>query len=379
MADVQTKVLKPNLEFVRKIRASGGDTVKQCMQCANCSVACELSPADRPFPRKEMILAQWGQRDELLADPDIWLCFGCTDCSIQCPRGARPGDVMAAVRKEAIREFTPFGQFQQALESPKYLPLLIAIPVVLWGLIYILFSDPAGRESYFDGIFPPGILEPVLGGMTMLGMGLFAIGALKYWKVLVAAHPAPAGANLIRSVVKAVTEVMTHAKFRKCEEGATRAIGHMLMFYGFTVIFIGGSIVGIGFMFHLLELPLERNGAIGVILKIVMNIGAVGLIAGSGILIWYRWTRPERQMKGTYYDWFFMVVLFVTGVTGFLTELFRWFAPIEAAFVVYFIHLVAVFCLLGYAPWSKIAHLVYRTVALVHGHYVGREEPRVQA
>jgi quinone-modifying oxidoreductase subunit QmoC len=370
------KVLQPDLDFVRRIVSAGGDTVKQCMQCANCSVACELSPTDRPFPRKEMILAQWGQKEDLLNDPDIWLCFGCTDCSIQCPRGARPGDVMAAVRKEAIRKFTPFGAVQKALESPKWLPLLIAVPVVLWGLIYLLFSDPDGRESYFDGIFPPGILEPLLGAMTMLGMGLFAAGALRYWKALVAAHPAPAGANLVGSIVAALTEVMTHAKFRKCEEGSTRALGHMLMFYGFTVIFIGGSIVGGGFMFHLLKLPLEHegNGLIGILFKVLMNIGAIGLIVGSFILLWYRRTRPERQMKATYYDWFFLVALFVTGVTGLLTEVFRWIAPIELAFAIYFIHLVTVFCLLGYAPWSKIAHLVYRTVALVHAHYTGREK-----
>ena len=37
-----------------------------------------------------------------------------------------------------------------------------------------------------------------------------------------------------------------------------------------------------------------------------------------------------------------------------------------------FIHLIFVFLLLGYAPWSKIAHMVYRAVALVHCRYVGR-------
>ena len=150
----------------------------------------------------------------------------------------------------------------------------------------------------------------------------------------------------------------------------------MLMFYGFSIIFIGGSIVGGGFMFHLLKLPLEHeaNGAIGILLKVAMNIGAVGLIVGSFILLWYRRTRPERQMKATYYDWFFLIALFVTGVTGLLTEVLRWIAPIQLAFAIYFIHLVCVFCLLGYAPWSKIAHLVYRSVALVHAHYTGREK-----
>ena len=366
----ETKTIRPDLDFVRSIIESGGDTVKQCMQCANCSVACELSPPSSPFPRKEMVMAQWGMRDELLVDPDIWLCFGCTDCSIQCPRGARPGDVMNAVRKEAIREFSPFGVIQKGLESPKYLPILILVPIVIWALIYLIGANPEGKASYFDGIFPPGILEPVLGAMTMLGSLLFAIGAFRYWKALLKAHPAPAGASFVGAVIAGMTDVLTHAKFRKCEAGGTRALGHMLMFYGFVLILTGGTIVGIGFMLGMLDLPLGWLNP----LKIMLNLGAIGLIAGTFILLRYRMTRPERQMKATYYDWFFIVVLFLTGVTGLLTELARAIDLKYLAFGVYFIHLVTVFCLLGYAPWSKIAHLVYRTVALVHAHYTGREQ-----
>jgi quinone-modifying oxidoreductase subunit QmoC len=363
-----TRVVSPDLEFVRSIRASGGDTVKQCMQCANCSVACELSPDDRPFPRKEMILAQWGQRDELLADPDIWMCFGCTDCSINCPRGARPGDVLAAVRKEAIREFSPFGFVQRFLESPKYLPVLVLVPIVLWGAIYLLFKDPQGTSSYFDGIFPPGILEPVLGAMTALGMLIFAVGAFRYWKALLAKNPAPAGANFVGAAIATIVDVFAHARFRKCESGGTRAIGHMLMLFGFTLIFVGGTLVGMGVMFFHMSLPLSLANP----MKIMLNLGAIGLIVGTFILLRYRLTRPERQMKATYYDWFFLGTLFLTGVTGLLVEVLRLIDVQPVAFAVYFIHLVIVFLLLGYAPWSKIAHLAYRTVAMVHQRYVGR-------
>ncbi len=364
------KVIRSDLDFVRRIVQSGGDTVKQCMQCANCSVACELSPKDRPFPRKEMILAQWGQKEELINDPDIWLCFGCTDCSILCPRGARPGDVLAAVRKEAIREYTPMGGVQKLLESPKYLPVLIAVPVVLWTLIFLLFGDRHGETSYFDGIFPPGILEPLLGVMTMVGSLIFAIGAFNYWKSLMKAHPAPAGANFISAVAAAASDIVSHAKFRQCEAGESRALGHMLMFYGFSLIFIGGSIVGIGFMFGMLDLPLPFFHP----LKLMLNLGALGLVIGTILLVKYRLTRPERQTKGTWYDWFFMYSLLLTGVTGVMVEAFRMLDIQTVAFGVYFIHLVCVFCLLGYAPWSKIAHLVYRSVALVHAHYTGREK-----
>ena len=116
MAEEKTSstLIQPDVDFIRGITQSGGDSLKKCFQCATCSVACTLSPDEKPFPRKEMIWAQWGLKDRLLADADVWLCEQCNDCSTQCPRGARPGDVMAAIRAEGIRQFAWPGWLGQA-------------------------------------------------------------------------------------------------------------------------------------------------------------------------------------------------------------------------------------------------------------------------
>ena len=81
---------------------------------------CELTDASNPGPRKEMLWAQWGLRDRLMGDVDPWLCHQCGDCTLRCPRGARPGDVMAALRRECVIHYaTPraFGRWRTSAAS----------------------------------------------------------------------------------------------------------------------------------------------------------------------------------------------------------------------------------------------------------------------
>ncbi|MBD5641606.1 MAG: 4Fe-4S dicluster domain-containing protein, partial [Desulfovibrio sp.] len=84
------KVLNPDVEYTKRLMEAGGENLKECFQCATCSVACPMAPDSHPFPRKEMIWASFGLKEKLMSDVDLWLCHNCGNCSDLCPRGAQP-------------------------------------------------------------------------------------------------------------------------------------------------------------------------------------------------------------------------------------------------------------------------------------------------
>src|SRR3974377_84189 len=93
-------------------------------------------------------------------------------------------------------------------------------------------------------------------------------------------------------------------------------------------------------------------------LKIVANVAAVLTVAGVWLLAAHRTGKSQ-----TYFDWFFLAALGGAAATGVASEILR-LAEGRAMFAVYFAHLCLVFSLLLYAPYSKFAHLAYRTAAL---------------
>ena len=81
----------------------GAETAGRCYQCATCSSVCELAPANAPFPRRQILWAQWGMEDRLMGDAGAWLCHQCNDCSVRCPRGVDIARAMEGLRQIVLR------------------------------------------------------------------------------------------------------------------------------------------------------------------------------------------------------------------------------------------------------------------------------------
>ena len=64
-------LVEPDTELIRDVMEAGGGDLKKCFQCATCASTCSLSPEEGTFPRKQMLLAQWGLKNELLHLIDV--------------------------------------------------------------------------------------------------------------------------------------------------------------------------------------------------------------------------------------------------------------------------------------------------------------------
>ena len=81
----------------------------------------------------------------------------------------------------------------------------------------------------------------------------------------------------------------------------------------------------------------------------------------------------KTDQVSAYKDWYLVGLALALGLTGMLTEMTRLGGMAGASYVLYFVHLMFVWCLFAYTPFSKLAHIVYRTVSMAYADYANRK------
>jgi quinone-modifying oxidoreductase subunit QmoC len=387
--------VEPDFEFIKYLKSTGGDTLKKCYQCGTCSVVCQLSGDKKPFPRKEMIWAQWGLKGKLVADPDIMLCHQCGDCTAYCPRGAKPAEVLGAIRAYAYTHYGFPSGLAKLVSQGKNLPLLIALPALVILAVWWLSGGmalPAADAIDFGMFFDSHKDHPtIIGGLTLnvllidaifvpaFVFALFAAykGVSNMWRAMAAnlegkSNFRPSAQQFVADfLLPSVKEILAHKRFKECGAQRSRINGHLpllLSFIGLLVVtgysFVRKDIVGMFIEGMHGPIPLADP------FKLVANISAIALIVGVGIL-WMNRAQMEEENDATptFYDWFLIVEIMAVGITGLAAELTRLLGIPVLAYFFYYIHLVSVLMLFLYMPYSKLAHMVYRTFAMAFEKY----------
>ncbi len=357
-------LIAPSEELREELRARGGTSAARCFQCATCSAVCDLAPDGRPFPRREMLMAQWGLADQLMADPAVWLCHQCNDCTARCPRDARPGDVLQVVRSLVIERLAfprSLGRFVANVRTTW--PVLLGAPLLLWVLLLGLTGHlgvPAHLVSW-EEVVPHWMIYSVFFPVTLLVMAAAGVSARRFWVLLGSTGP-PRKGSLPVALGAVAAELVTHRRFGCCETARPRRWGHLALVWGFVGAAVtSGLLIVALYGFHM-ELPLPLTHPF----KILGNLSAVALLVGTAILVVERLKDPDRVGRTTAFDTFFLVVVALVVLTGTLVEVARLTLPAAVGLPMYVVHLSLVLTLFATFPYSKFAHMLYRTLALAH-------------
>jgi quinone-modifying oxidoreductase subunit QmoC len=318
-----------------------------------------------------MVWAQWGFKDRLLRDPDVWLCHQCNECSTYCPRDAKPGDLMAAVRAYQIESFSAPKILGKATSRLQFLPLAF-IPPVLLTFIMVLFAViiPEGGLVYPEGDI---LFENFLGTMyidifSAIAVGFAAlvawIGGRRFWKAISESETGPSQVRegFVKSLMLTLVDIASHRYFKLCKVNKARGHAHMSILYGFLFLFTAS---GLAFIYTVI-LNRELSLPIWDPAKIIGNLGGFLLLLGLSVVSLRRLFRRDAAGGSMYFDWYFIGLLYVLTLTGFALEIVRYAELREVAYSLYMGHLVFYFMLFTYLPFTKFAHVIYRTLALTH-------------
>jgi len=356
-------VVEPDLEFLSRLEAFGATSFRKCYQCATCSGTCSISPAENPFPRKEMLWVKWGLKDRLVRDLDVWTCYYCGECSANCPRGADPGETMMALRRYLTSWYDWTGISRLLYTSRlREVGAVVAMGLLVVALFFVSGAFTPERmvtDRVSVGTFIPVHWVHYADWIMAAVLTFFLVtNTMRMWRAVMGGEKAPLSAY-VASVKTFLVHAATQKKWRECQDQSTRSHWkrHVILVPAYGAMFV---LV----MFFLKALQVDTSEFTWV--SVLGYAIAAVLLYVSGDAIVGRIRRRDEMHKHSHdSDWMFLILLFLTALTGLLMNVFRLTGLPLPTYFTYVVHLAVVLPLLVLeVPFMKWAHLVYRPLAL---------------
>jgi citrate/tricarballylate utilization protein len=247
--------------------------------------------------------------------------------------------------------------------------LIAALSVAAFIAGFVAFKDPAvlfgEHAGDFYKLMPHGAMVTLFGAVALYVIVAFVFSLRAYWRAINADAP-PAGLAAMAQAVRDAGELNYlgggggGCMSENERPSAARRRFHHFTFYGFMLCFASTSVATVyhyafgwqaPYAFFSLPVLLGTLGGIGLL------IGPVGLF-----VLARRRDAAITDPRHTGMDTAFVVMLFLTGLTGLLLLVLR---DTAAMGLLLSIHLGVVLGLFLSLPYGKFVHGLYRYLALV--------------
>ena len=370
-------------ELLSDIKLYGAADVSACFSCGTCTATCPLVDNDSTFPRRIIRYAQVGMKDELLSSKELWTCYQCGACSDSCPTEADPSEFMAAARRYAIASYEPTG-LARILYTRPVIGSLIATAVAVFYAVF-MYSSHGPQDGSSLALFtfiPEGLIHwtgvAVMGVLVVAGVSGLASMARGVARSEGVSLPTLFGGRAqLASAGKALwaalgVESLGQRRYREdCKDdnpveplSRRRWLIHALTIWGFLGLFsatiLDWGLALIGVKETGTPIPLWYPS------RLIGTLAGLSLLYGVTMFMVNRKGEVNRAARhSTASDWFLLVLLWITGSTGFFIEvaLYLPHAPVWGYWVFLF-HVAVAMELMLLLPFTKFAHAMYRPVAL---------------
>jgi citrate/tricarballylate utilization protein len=316
------------------------------------------------------------------------LCHDCRACYYACmytpPHefAINIPKILAEARIETYRRWSWPGFLANAFKNSRitvYLAVAVTGLVLALALLLIspssLFSSHLGAGAFYE-VVPYAAM--VIGGLVLsfYVIAVWLRGGARFWLETRSVLRHPGGFKTVATAAGAALG-LRYLKgggpgcfYPDERPSSVRRIYHSLTFWGLLFDFVSTTFAFVyQDFFHWLP-PYDLTSAP----VIFGTLGGVGLIIGTGGLIWFK-TRSDPEPAGAGapgMDYVFLVTLGLTALTGMLTLVLRSTAAMGSFLV---LHLAFIAVLFLTAPYGKFVHAVYRTLALVR-YEIEQSQPR---
>jgi citrate/tricarballylate utilization protein len=340
-----------------------------CNACRYCEAYCPVFPAmeNRTSFAKGDVL--------YLAN----LCHNCGECLYAC-QYAPPHEfsinvprVLAETRLASYEEFC-WPAFMAGMYRRSGVVVSIALSIGSMALLWPFVRSSAVRNDFY-AVIPHDVMVAIFGVVGLFVVAALAIGLVRAAQSFGQPEGGHYRSRAARSSVvstfrwtafrDALTLRHLHATGEDCTsnlEARTpwRRYFHHCTFYGFALCFASTTVAAIYHFVFGWRAPYAYSS-----LPVVLGtVGGSGLLIGPlGLLVeWDRRDAELRDPKQSGLDVSFIVMLFMTSVTGLMLLAGRNQGSMPALLV---IHLGFVLALFVTLPYGKFVHGIYRAAALL--------------
>ncbi len=358
----------PRDEALRNPALAEADRVMTiCNACRYCEGLCAV------FPAMEMRRAFSAGDLDYLAN----LCHQCGACFYDCQYApphefaVNVPDALATLRQESYaRHAWPSALSGMFARNGVAVALLTALAVTGFVIGFVAIKDPAvlfGRHAGdFYAVMPHGAMVALFGGVALYAVLALALGVRSFWRGAQGSIPVQVDGN----AWLAATRDAVHLRYLHGGGGGCmnaddrptdpRRLYHHLTFYGFLLCFAATSVATVYHYAFGWSAPYAWSSA-----PVVLGtLGGIGLLVGPAGLLAAKRKRDPQVTTGVTLgmDVAFLVMLFLTSLTGLLLLALR---DTAAMGVLLAIHLGVVLALFLSMPYGKFVHGFYRFAALL--------------